>query len=361
MEFAQIRSRRGHKAAEHAAIPRRSAKAGPLAQMPKTVPIFLFKLAVTAGLIYWFVLPGIDLETVRDRIGRLSPLFLLAAGALIFFQNALVVTWRWERVVAAIDTPLPAWRLLKATVIALFFNQVLPSTIGGDGMRVWFLRNLGRSTGLAFRSVLIDRLIGFFGLLLLCLLGSLYLMARLEATGPLWVMTLVSLAGLVLIALSPVLVNLVAWIPLERVRRLFETLAREVNDLARNRPRLARLVGASIAGQLALGGAVFCLARDLDVPLGLLGACAVVPGVMVAASLPISIAGWGVREATMVVGLGLLGVGQSEAAIISVGFGLLSLLLGFVGGLVWLLSGGPQPKAKDLEALDVAVEGRSNE
>lgn len=328
--------------------------------MPKNVPIFLLKLAVTAGLIYWFVLPGIEVETVRDRIDRLSPGFLLIAGALIFFQNAIVVTWRWERVVAIIDAPLPAWRLLKTTVIALFFNQVLPSTIGGDGMRVWFLRALGRPIGLAFRSVLIDRLIGFFGLLLLGLLGSLYLMARLEETGPVWVMALISLAGLVLIALAPVLVNLVAWIPSERVRRGFETLAREVNILARNRPRLARLVGASIVGQLALGGAVFCLARDLEVPLDLLGACAIVPGVMVAAALPISIAGWGVREASMVVGLGLLGVGQSEAAIISVGFGLLVLFCGLVGGLVWLVGGSPQPKDRDLEELDAAVEGGSD-
>jgi len=351
----------GGPTAGRPAFLRLGAKAGPLAQMPKNAPIFLLKLAVTAGLIYWFVLPGIDVEIVRDRIGRLSPLFLLATGALIFFQNALVVTWRWERVVAAIDAPLPAWRLLKTTVISLFFNQVLPSTIGGDGMRVWFLRTLGRPIGLAFRSVLIDRLIGFFGLLLLGLLGSLYLMARLEDTGPVWVMALISFAGLVLIALAPVLVNLVTWIPSERVRRLFEALAGEVNVLARNRRRLATLVGASIVGQLALGTAVFCLARDLDIPLGLLGACAIVPGVMVAASVPISIAGWGVREATMVVGLGLLGIGQSEAAIISVGFGVLSLLLGLVGGLVWLVGGSPQPKARDLEELDAAVEGRSNE
>ena len=328
--------------------------------MPKNVPIFLLKLAVTAGLIYWFVLPGIEVETVRDRIDRLSPGFLLVAGALIFFQNAIVVTWRWERVVAAIDAPLPAWRLLKTTVITLFFNQVLPSTIGGDGMRVWYLRALGRPIGLAFRSVLIDRLIGFFGLLLLGLLGSLYLMARLDEAGPVWVVALISLAGLVLIALAPVLVNLVAWVPSERVRGGFETLAREVNVLARNRPRLARLVAASIVGQLALGAAVFCLARDLEVPLDLLAACAIVPGVMVAASLPISIAGWGVREASMVVGLGLLGIGQSEAAIISVGFGLLVLLFGLAGGLVWLIGGSPQPKDSDLKELDAAVEGGSD-
>lgn len=329
--------------------------------MPKNLAIFICKLAVTAGLIYWFVLPGIEVETFGDRIGRLSPGFLLVAGALVFFQNAIVVTWRWERVVAAIDAALPSWRLLKITIISLFFNQVLPSTIGGDGMRVWLLRAMGRPVGLAFRSVLIDRLVGFFGLLLLGFAGSLYLTTRLEQSGPVQVVALISLAGLALIALAPVLTGAMAWLPSERLRRAFESLAREVNLLARNRPRLARLVAVSIVGQLALAGAVFCLARDLEVPLDLLGACAIVPGVMVAAALPISIAGWGVREASMVVGLGLLGVGQSEAAIISVGFGLLVLFCGLVGGLVWLAGGSPQPKNRDLAELNAAVEGGSNE
>jgi uncharacterized membrane protein YbhN (UPF0104 family) len=328
--------------------------------MLKKISAFALKFAVTAGLIIFIVLPGIDFDTALDRMDRLSPGLLLAAGALIFFQNAIVVAWRWERVVAAIDRALPPWRLLKATIITLFFNQVLPSTIGGDGMRIWFLRGMGRPVGLAFRSVLIDRLIGFFGLLLLGFVGSLYLIARLEDSGPVWVVALVCLAGLLLIALAPTLVGALTWLPFERIRQALETLAREVNLLARDRPRLARLVGASILGQVTLAAAVYCLARDLEVPLDLLGAIAVVPGVMVASSIPISIAGWGVREATMVVGLGLLGVGQSDAAIISIGFGFLVLILGLLGGLVWLVRGSPKPKSDDIKELDAAMQGGSD-
>jgi glycosyltransferase 2 family protein len=325
--------------------------------MSKNVAIFALKLAVTAGLIYWFVLPGIEVGTVFDRIKRLSPGFLLLAAAFIFFQNAIVVTWRWERVVAAIDAALPPWRLLKTTVITLFFNQVLPSTIGGDGMRIWLLRGMGRPIGIAFRSVLIDRLIGFFGLLLLGLVGSLYLMIRLEDSGPVWLVALISLAGLTLIALAPALVGVMKLLPFDRLRQVFENLAREVSQLIRNRRRLTRLIVASIVGQLALASAVFCLGRDLEVPMDLLGVFAVVPGVMVASSIPISIAGWGVREASMVVGLGLLGVGQSDAAIISIGFGLLVLSFGLLGGLVWLVRGSPQPRSRDIEELETAVPG----
>jgi len=327
--------------------------------MPKTLAIFALKLAVTAGLIYWFVLPGIDLPTALDRIDRLSPGFVVLAAACIFFQNAIVVTWRWEHVVAAIDAPLPPWRLLKTTIVTLFFNQVLPSTIGGDGMRIWLLRGMGRTVGVAFRSVLIDRLLGFFGLLLLGLLGALYLMINLADPGPVWVVALISLAGLALIALAPALVGVLRRLPFARLRQAFETLAREVDLLVRDRPRLVRLVGASIVGQLSLAGAVYCLGRGLEVPIDLLGVCAIVPGVMVASSIPISIAGWGVREATMVVGLGLLGVAQGDAAIVSIGFGVLVLAFGLLGGLVWLVCGSPQPHGEEIAALDAALESGS--
>ena len=328
--------------------------------MLKKVLIFGLKLGVTGGLIVWIVLPGIDFDSVGERMGRLSPGLLLVAGALIFFQNAIVVAWRWEQVVKTIDRALPPWRLFKATVITLFFNQVLPSTVGGDGMRIWFLRAMGRPIGLAFRSVLIDRLIGFFALLLLGLLGSLYLMALLADSGPVWVVAAISSAGLVLIVLAPILVNAMSWLPFERVRRAMGTLAREVNLLARNRPHLARLIGASVIGHLSLAAAVFCLAQDLEVDLSLLGAFAVVPGVMVAASIPISIAGWGVREATMVVGLGLLGVGESDAAIISIGFGVLVLFFGLLGGAVWVVRGGPKPEGDEIKELDAAMKGGSD-
>jgi uncharacterized membrane protein YbhN (UPF0104 family) len=172
-----------------------------------------------------------------------------------------------------------------------------------------------------------------------------------------WLVALTCLAGLVLIALAPPLVGVLQRLPFDRLRQVFETLAREVRLLVRDRPRLAKLVAASIVGQLALAGAVYCLARDLEVGVELLGVFAVVPGVMVASSIPISIAGWGVREASMVVGLGLLGVAQGEAAIISIGFGLLVLGFGLLGGLVWLVRGSPQPAGDEIAELDTAMHG----
>ncbi len=310
--------------------------------MSKNALIFPVKLAITAGLIYW-VLRNVELDALLERLDRISFGYLLAAAVLVFFQNAVVMTWRWERVVGIIDVQPRPWQLFGPTVVSLFFNQVLPSTIGGDGMRVWLLRGLGRPIGLAFRSVLIDRIIGLFALLALGLVGALGLVLIFGGSGPAWIMAAASAAGLVLVALAPVLVRSLGWLPFARLRAGLDVLAREVHLLAGRPRRLADLVLASLIGQVVLSGAVYLLALALEIPLGFWGAMAVVPGVLVAASLPISIAGWGVREGSMVVGLGLLGIGEGEAALISILFGLLFLAFGLLGGLVWMLQGSGRP------------------
>ena len=323
--------------------------------MSKNHLILAAKFAVTSGLIY-LVSRNVELDSLSSRLETISPSFFVGAALLIFFQNAIVVTWRWERVVAAIDAALPPWRLLKTVVITLFFNQVLPSTVGGDGMRVWLLRGHGRPIGLAFRSVLIDRLLGFLGLLLLSMIGALYLMATLEDPGPAWVVALVSLGGLIVIATAPWVVRLLGWLPIDSVRRNLNVVANEVDMVVHNKRRLLQLVGVSILGQFALSVAVLLLAGGLGVPLDSVGALAVVPSVMIVSAIPISIAGWGLREGTMVVGLGLLGVSQSDAALVSIAFGLLLLIIGLLGGLLWLAQGAKRPRESELRDMAATSE-----
>jgi hypothetical protein len=59
---------------------------------------------------------------------------------------------------------------------------------------------------------------------------------------------------------------------------------------------------------------------------------------LLAMAIPISIAGWGVREGTMVIALGQVGVLPADALALSVAFGLINMLAGILGGLLWLIS-----------------------
>jgi hypothetical protein len=178
----------------------------------------------------------------------------------------------------------------------------------------------------------------------------------LEDPGPAWVVALVSLGGLIVIATAPWVVRLLGWLPIDSVRRNLNVVANEVDMVVHSKRRLLQLVGVSILGQFALSGAVLLLAGGLGVPLESVGALAVVPGVMIVSAIPISIAGWGLREGTMVVGLGLLGVSQSDAALVSIAFGLLLLILGLLGGLLWLTQGAKRPRETELRDMAATSE-----
>ncbi|MGF1624710.1 MAG: lysylphosphatidylglycerol synthase transmembrane domain-containing protein, partial [Alphaproteobacteria bacterium] len=129
------------------------------------------KLAVTALLLY-LALRGTDFDAAWARWTGLDPLWLLPAAALMVVQ-LLVAAWRWHLVAAALGERTPGLRRAWIMLVSTFFNQTLPSVVGGDAIRIWLTRGGGLRA--AVFAVLIDRGAGLLGLLLLvaaCLPGS---------------------------------------------------------------------------------------------------------------------------------------------------------------------------------------------
>ena len=78
------------------------------------------------------------------------------------------------------------------------------------------------------------------------------------------------------------------------------------------------------------------IADTLGIGLDLLDCLVLIPPVMLITTMPISIAGWGVRETAMVYVLGLVGVSEADSLVISVIIGILFLIVSLLGGLFWL-------------------------
>src|SRR2546430_2092721 len=68
---------------------------------------------------------------------------------------------RWHVVLAAETTSPGPWTLLKIVLVGLFFNQVLPSGVGGDAVRAWRCHRLGIGVAAAIRSLVLDRVSGY--------------------------------------------------------------------------------------------------------------------------------------------------------------------------------------------------------
>jgi uncharacterized membrane protein YbhN (UPF0104 family) len=92
----------------------------------------------------------------------------------------------------------------------------------------------------------------------------------------------------------------------------------------------------------------WCAARAIDAPVEFSQVFLLIPPIMLITMLPISIAGWGVREATMMVAFGYAGLAQTDGTVVSLLFGAASFIVGAIGGLIWILSDEKRAKLPDV-------------
>lgn len=295
------------------------------------------KLIVSAALLY-VALRVIDLDELLARFAKMDWGYAIAA-VLVLLLQVVIAGLRWRAILASMALALPTKPALQITFIGAFFNQTLPSTIGGDAMRVWLA---GRLTGAWRRtvySVLLDRLMGLVGLLCIGLFAVLFLGGPLRGTEAVAIVSWVIAAGIAA-TVGFFLFDLVIGRRLPKIRGISS-----LNDLSAAARRLvtkregALVWAASIAIQAMTVVAAWLISRSIGAPAPLGILFFLVPVVILVAMAPVSVAGWGLREGAMVTAFTLAGLNGSDAFAISVLLGLALLVVGAVGGLVWIASG----------------------
>jgi len=119
---------------------------------------FLAKAAISAFLL-WLALRRVNLDSVGQRLAELDLRWIAFILFVLCVQLPLSAL-RWREIVAVCGAKLPRATILRYIFIGQFFSQVLPSTVGGDAVRIWLVARGGAGWPAAIYSVLIDRLIG---------------------------------------------------------------------------------------------------------------------------------------------------------------------------------------------------------
>ncbi|MBT7571908.1 MAG: flippase-like domain-containing protein [Rhodospirillaceae bacterium] len=313
--------------------------------MKKSWIIFAAKVAVSGGLL-WFIAANFDIGASAARLRQLDMGYLLTALG-VFILLLANNTLRWRTVMRAIDAVLPLWQSFQILYVGVFFNQTLPSSVGGDAVRMILARKHGLSLQGAVNGVMLERVVNVFGLIVLVVATQPFLLARIGDNPAKFVfpaLAAVAVAGIVFLMLLD-------RIP-ERYRRW--SLVRGAANLAGDTKRLflapARAmaaVGFGILGMVLLSLMVYFIALSLGIAVSPIDCLVLVPPVMLIASVPISIAGWGLRETAMVAAFGFVGVAEGDAFVLSLLFGLAGIVAALPGGLIWLLGGYRQEAADE--------------
>ena len=303
---------------------------------------FVLKLAV-AGLLLALIFRSVDSRSTAAAIAAASPLHLLTA---LFLQTACnaVAALRWRLIMARLGFQQPTLFYLQSFFKGVFFNQGLPTSIGGDGIRILDCIRQGNSAEDAFFGVFIDRVVGLTGLLLLnmtaLLLSHHLLPPRVEY--PLLLISAALTAGLILLFLLRKFSFFAAGKYLGFLGRLSERYFQIYSSLS----SISLQLSLSIFVHLLAMGTFFMIGRAVGLHYAFYIYLVLVPPVILLTILPISLAGWGVREGAMVGFFLLIGADKESVLALSLLYGLI-MLASSLPGLAVYLTEKQQPTADE--------------
>jgi uncharacterized membrane protein YbhN (UPF0104 family) len=295
------------------------------------------KVLVSAALLY-LALRKTNFSDLASRINIASLGWIGLAIATVFLQICAGAL-RWREISTHCGAPLTTTQAMRFNLIGSFFNQTLPSSIGGDAVRLWLVARGGAGWRAATYSIFVDRAIGLIALAVIIVASlpwSYRLIGDSHGRSALLLVDFAALAG----GVGFLILGTLPWPWLKRwwgTHHLYacSMIANRVIFSRDHGPKLAVL---SLLVHILTVVIAWCVVQSIAAPVLFGQIFQLIPPVMLITMLPISIAGWGVREATMGLAFGYAGLMPNEGVNVSLLFGAVYFIVGAVGGLVWIFS-----------------------
>ncbi len=316
--------------------------------MKKTV-ILIAKLTITLALLY-FSVSRANLGLLAERAQQFNIGWLFAAVVIVAMQT-FISALRWRSIIGDCGATISVSDAARYTFISLFFGQVLPSTIGGDAVRIWLAARDGIGWSKAAYSAVIDRVAGVLALALfvvVCIPASFAMIHDPLARAALLI---VGISGVLAPALF-IAIGARRWTALQRF-----SATRHINAAAHagyrifTSPRAGSwIVGLSFFIQILTITGAWLAAKVVAAHFDLIDSVLLIPPVLLIAAIPISIAGWGLREGAMIMAFSYSGLPQSDGLLVSALFGMTIFVVSALGGILWLVGGrrAIEPSANSL-------------
>ena len=308
--------------------PARRRRLGPRSTLALRIVVSGALLALVASKA-----KGVD-DAIPDQHPGLT-ITLLAAAVLTALIGVGLSAWRWQRVLLLFDIRIRIPTLFSHYVVGLLVGNVLPSTIGGDVVRVARASNTVGSSEVSFGSVVLERLTGFVALPLLVFAGFVLQPSLIDQTNA-WIALVIAVATLALLAvilflaghprLAARLAEPAGWtshLPAKisgvaarisaRVASFAGAVHRGVERMRREPRQIWPVLATAMifqVSQIVMFGLIF---RALDLPVPIAAIIAFCPAVLMLQVLPVSFSGLGVREGALVLFFHSFDVSNTQA------------------------------------------------
>ncbi len=287
----------------------------------------LLKLLITLALLLWLY-SKVDFNHLVKVLASSNVTFLMLAFAF-HVLGFVLGSYRWWWLLCETGVEVKHHSILPSYYIGLFFNNVLPSGVGGDAVRIYRLYCFGISAKALTASSIMDRAIGIIVILLIGALALIYSdLFQLPVDENYTVILIISFITILSIILFLPLWNE----PLKKWQEKYQhlTFFRVLLDILilchsyhGSKNLLFRTVLITFFLHICIVLCYFFIGMSINIGVSFMSFMLIVPVVFVVSNLPISFGGLGVRESVLVSLLMLLGVNEQE----SIAFSLIYLLV----------------------------------
>jgi hypothetical protein len=304
------------------------------------LPLIALKILLSLAL-FAYVTAKVSPRNVWATTKSADPnLIALAAG--VFLLSSLIGSWLWARLLRAQGVAIPYPKAASYYFVGLFFNNFLPSNIGGDIARISDAAKHAEHVSPVFSATLMERLIGVVCIGFLAVVASVAALDRLHlhaiyaATLAVFLLAVAFFASIFNRGLLEAFERPFRAIGAHRIERAIARLMDDLHGFRNQGGALAAAFVASMLVQISRIYVHYLVGLALGVRISIAYYFLFVPVLAALISLPISLNGIGVREGAAVVLFQLAGLTREQAFSVPFLTYVISVLISLLGGLIFI-------------------------
>ncbi len=303
----------------------------------------IIKICISIAIMY-LLLRSQDMDKLWQTFASVNPFSVLFV-AVLFLCTQSISTFRWS-VILKKDMDISYFRLLSIYFVGMFFNNFLPTMVGGDLVKGYYLYKYSRKGDIALASIFMDRYSGFAALMCITALALIPGYALIAGTalpgffvlliGGFFAMSLVIWVG----PLHSWAMKILDRIHFYGINKKIDTFYKVLMGYKSHPDILAKIFGCSVLVQGGVIVGYFVLGRGLgiDVPLGYY--FLFIPLTTAISMLPISLSGLGIREGAFVYLFTMVGATKEQAIALSLLWFATCAFVSIIGGVEYVRMGG---------------------
>lgn len=330
----------------------------------KKTGLLLLKVVFSVGILVYIFTRVVHIGDLWANLRGVNVSYLIAAVGVYFVVQTLSA-YRWYLLLRPLDIETGFWKILSLYYLGMYFNFFLPSAIGGDVFKVYYLNKETGRLSASTASVFIDRDIGMGGLLLAATLVAAYGGTRIPPENGVLLAPLFALIGVAFIAANLALFYRPSYKLLHRLLSAFRMKSAD--------EKVERLFGSvnSYRGLWGLGAVALIISLGVQVGcavVNILAASAIglqtqhgwidymvfIPAIGLIGMIPLSVNGAGWREASYILLFQSVGAEVHQAATLSLLWLGIMVVTSLPGGIIYIARGGRAGESERLSSTPAA-------